>query len=112
MIGQRGLEIQLSSACDALEKSLDAIQPRTFAWTVVAIALLQRTFKCPEQYALLVSQIHRRLDHDAAEQVTGFSATYGFDAFFFQTENPPGLSFGRDFQYYVTLECRHLYRTA
>src|SRR5438132_3887744 len=56
---------------------------------------------------LFRSQMHRCLDHHAAEQVAARAPAHRLHALVAQPEHAPGLSFGGNLQLHVTLERRH-----
>src|SRR5262245_49900583 len=73
---------------------------------VIAIAGMHGLVELAQQGLLLVGEIHRRFQHDAAEQIAGRSAAHRLHALLAQPEHAPGLGFGWHLEIDVTAERR------
>src|SRR5687767_9691808 len=99
--------IAFASAADRLEEALHAIQPGMLPRAVIASARMHRFLQLAQQAFLLVGEIHRRLDDDAAEQVAPRTAAHGLHALLAQPEHTSGLRLVRHFQLDVAAERRN-----
>src|SRR2546430_1815197 len=89
------------------KEALHALEEAALARRVLGAVRLQRLLEPPDQLALLGRQMHRCLDHHAAEQVAARAPAHRLHALVAQPEHAPGLSFGGNLQLHVTLERRH-----
>ena len=74
--------------------------------------LLHRSVELPQQLALLLGQIHRRLDDDAAEQIAVAPPRTGFTPFSRSRNTRPDWVSRRHLELDVAVERRHFDRAA
>src|SRR5688572_21141349 len=96
----------VASAADRLEEALHTVEPGMLPRAVIPSARVHRFLQLAQQALLLVGKVHRRLDHDTAEQVARRTAAHGLHALLAQPEHTPGLRLVRHFQLHVAAERR------
>src|SRR6185369_13698109 len=108
----RSAAVARSLVTHRFEKALHAVQPRMLTRAVIAITGMHRLVELAQQGLLLVGEVHRRLQHDAAEQIARRPAAHRLHALLAQAEYAPGLRFGRHFEIDVAAERRHFHGAA
>src|SRR6516162_5201290 len=73
---------------------------------------LERLLEPVDELALLGGKVHRRLDHHTTEQVPARATAHRFHALVAQPEHAARLSLGGNLQRNISLERRHVDRTA
>src|SRR5204862_5405633 len=89
------------------KEALHALEEAALARRVLGAVRLQRLLEPPDQLALLGRQMHRCLDHHAAEQIAARASAHRLHSLVTQPEHTPGLSFGGNLQLHVTTERRY-----
>src|SRR6187455_2935361 len=86
-IARRGCTLRLARL--AREEFLHAVEETLAARRMFAGVFQQRLFELAQQLALFAVELHRCLDHDAAEQIAARPAAHGLHALVAQPEDAP-----------------------